>query len=201
MRNFYCCENLPCVAALKSFPLVRRQIRLVTNASSRRPFPPTFALSVSRALYPDVTGTVAFHSGWPILTGRPLQSILRPELSNWVSSSFEIGIGSKLWNAAFELKGTNGGLLAIHRNFRVSETTSVQIGTSVDPLLFPAALSLTVEATQNWRDLVSGGLSVGLSVGFSLGGIQFRIRCVCSVLSGPCCRPILRLRHQDVGCL
>jgi hypothetical protein len=154
----------------------------VTDASSRRPFPPTFALSVSRTLYPDLTGTVAFHSGWPILAGARLRThrpILRSELANWVSSSFEVGIDNKRWNAAFEIKGATGqGLLAVHRTFKITEITSVQIGTSVDPLLFPAALSLTVEATQNWRDLVSGGLSVGLSVGFSLGGILLRVRCV-----------------------
>lgn len=175
----------------------------MTNASSGTPFPPTFALSVSRALYPDITGTVALHSGWPILAGRRLRShrrILRSELANWVSSSFEIGIGGKQWNAVFEIKGaTRRGLLAVHRNFRVSDTTTVQIGTSVDPLLFPAALSLTVEATQNWRDLVSGGLSIGLSIGFSLGGILLRIKYVRSNTSVPCGDRSF-LSPQDPGC-
>ena len=190
MRNWRHCGILPTyLCRRKILSSHSRQIRLVTDASSRRPFPPTFALSLSRALYPDLTGTVAFHSGWPILAGRRLRShrpISRSELANWVSSSYEIGIGNKRWNAAFEIKGATGqGLLAIQRNFKITETTSVQIETSVDPLLFPSALSLTVEATQNWRDLVPGGLSVGVSVGFSLGGILFRVRCVDPAILAP----------------
>lgn len=120
----------------------------------------------------------------------------RSELANWASSSFEIGIGARNWNLAFDLKGGTGETsVALQRTFKLSDATSLQIGTALDPLNMPLGIALNLEATQNWRDIVPGGLSVSISVGLTFGGTLLRLKCVHFSFSPSICARLLPAQY------
>lgn len=146
--------------------------------SPLRPWPPELAVNWSRQLAPKVVGTVSYHTGWPIFPlAADISKIPRQELVRWISSTFAIGINCENWTLGLDMKGASGEtVISAQRVVRLSDTTELELNAALNPLNPPAALSITIGATQSWKDLIKGGLTVGLHVRFQLGGVVLQVR-------------------------
>lgn len=67
-------------------------------------------------------------------------------------------------------------VLTVQKSFSLSDTTTFEITTRIDPLSPPGALQIALSATQDWRDLVKGGFRVNVAVALQLQGIILQLK-------------------------
>lgn len=151
------------------------QIRVVGSVSKTRPFPPILKVQVNRLLYRGLTGAITYQTGWPLIIQRAIEQGRTPS-SSWSSSQFSLGLSARQWSGSLDVRGTVGRVvLSGERNFELSDSTTLSVGAEMDPFR-PVGIAFTLSATQNWADLISGGLAVTLSTVFSVGGVQLIVK-------------------------